>query len=56
MTNLITFYDEITGLVGKGRAVDFVYLNFRKAFYTVCHKILTDKLLIYGLDKHSEVS
>ena len=43
------FYDQMTGLVGEGRARDIVYLAFSKAFGTVSHKILTDKLLMYGL-------
>ncbi|KAK4831130.1 hypothetical protein QYF61_015433 [Mycteria americana] len=50
MTNLINFYDEMTVLVDKWRAVDIVYLNFRKAFDTVSHKILIEKLLMHGLD------
>ena len=53
LTNVITFYDEMTGLVDKGRAVDIPYLDFNKAFDTVSHKILTDKLLMYGLDKQT---
>ena len=44
MTNLITFYDEMTGLVDEGTAVDIVYLDFRKASDTVSHKILLEKL------------
>jgi len=43
----------MTGLVDKGRAVDIVCLDFRKAFYTVFHKILIDKLLICGLDEQT---
>ncbi|KAK4824713.1 hypothetical protein QYF61_017939 [Mycteria americana] len=39
-TNLINFYNETTGLVDEGRAVDIVYLDFSKAFDTVSHKIL----------------
>ncbi|GAB0209103.1 mitochondrial enolase superfamily member 1 [Grus japonensis] len=46
LTNFINFYDEMTGLVDEGRAVDIVYLDFSKAFDTVSHKILIDKL--YG--------
>ncbi|KAK4830089.1 hypothetical protein QYF61_008427 [Mycteria americana] len=49
LTNLINFYDEMTGLVDKRRAVDIVYLDFTKAFDTISHNSLIDKLLIYGL-------
>ncbi|KAK4830476.1 hypothetical protein QYF61_011200 [Mycteria americana] len=34
LTNLTNFYDEMTGLVDEGRAVDAVYLKFNKAFDT----------------------
>lgn len=34
MTHLINFYDEMTGLVDEGRAMDIVYLDFRKALDT----------------------
>ncbi|PKU44163.1 rna-directed dna polymerase from mobile element jockey- hypothetical protein [Limosa lapponica baueri] len=43
-------YSKVTGLVEEGRAVDIVYLDFRKAFNTVSHKTLTEKLMNYGLD------
>jgi len=31
LTNLIAFYDDMTGWVDEGKAVDVVYLNFSKA-------------------------
>ena len=51
MTNLIAFYDGMTGWVDEGRAVDGVYLDFSKAFDTVSHNILTGKLRKSGLDE-----
>jgi len=50
LTNLIAFYDGMTGWVDEGRAADVVYLNFRKPLDTVSHNILIGKLRKCGLD------
>ena len=42
---LIAFYDDLNGFMDEGRTVNVVYLNFSKAFGTVSHNILIDKLL-----------
>jgi len=53
LTNLIAFYDGMTGWVDEGRAVDFVYLDFSKAFNAVSRNILLGKLRKCGLDERS---
>ncbi|PKU44634.1 rna-directed dna polymerase from mobile element jockey-like [Limosa lapponica baueri] len=53
LTNPISFYDKMTHLIDEGKAVDVVYLDFRKAFDTISHRILLRKLAAHGLDGHS---
>jgi len=50
LTNLISFYDQITRLVDEGKAEDLVYLDFRKSFDTVPHSIPLEKLAAHGLN------
>lgn len=42
LTNLIDLYDEMAGLIDERKAVDIVYLDFRKAFDTVSHRKAVD--------------
>ena len=51
LTNLIIFYDGKTVWVDEGRTVDVVYLDFNKAFDTISHNILIDKLRKCGMDE-----
>ena len=53
LTNLISSYDCVTCLVHEGRAVDVVYLDFSKAFNTVFHSVLLEKLAAGGLDRYT---
>lgn len=49
LTNLLSFYSEMTGLVDGRRAVYIVYFDLSTAFDTVSLKIPLHKLVKYGL-------
>ena len=53
MTNLISFYDLVTCLVDEGKTIVVFYLDFIKAFGTVSHSILLQKLAAHGLDRYT---
>jgi len=52
-TNLISFYGQLTRLVDERKAVDVVYLDFSKAFDTILHSILLQKIAAHGLDGYT---
>uniref|UniRef100_A0A8C5N1B7 Reverse transcriptase domain-containing protein n=1 Tax=Leptobrachium leishanense TaxID=445787 RepID=A0A8C5N1B7_9ANUR len=51
-TNLIDFFDWVTKIIDTGDAVDIVYLDFSKAFDTVPHRRLINKLQSLSLDSN----
>jgi len=50
LTNPISFYDQVTCLVDEGKAVGIIYPDFSKAFDTVPHSTLLEKLAAHNLD------
>ena len=53
LINFISSYDQMTCLVDEGKAVDVIYPDFSKAFDTVSHSVLLEKLAARGLDMYS---
>ena len=53
LTNLIAFYDVITGWVDGGRAENVLYLDFSKAFDTVSHHVFVTKLKKCRIDEQT---
>ena len=60
LTNLISFYDKMTHLVDEGKTADGKLmelmenssLDFSKAFETVSHRILLDKMSSIQINKN----
>lgn len=50
-SNLISFFDRVTGPVDKGEAADVIDLDFSKAFDTHPRDIFISKQEKYGFDE-----
>ena len=53
LTNPISFYDKMTQLLDEGKSINIICLDFRKAFNTVPHRILIERLAAHGLDERT---
>ncbi len=42
-------HELATGMTAKGETMDVVYLDFSKAFYSVCHRLLVKKMVAMGI-------
>lgn len=51
LTNLVSFYDQVTHLVDVEKAVDVVYPGFIEDFYTIFPQY-SPSVAARGLDKH----
>jgi hypothetical protein len=48
-TNLLEYLDDVTASLDCGKCTDSIYLDFAKAFDTVPHNVLLDKLVRIGI-------
>jgi len=53
LTNFISFHDQVVCLVDEGKPVDVVYLDFSKAYDSVSHTIVLEKLAAHGFDRYT---
>lgn len=50
LTNLISFYGQVTHLVNEGKDLSVVCLYISKAFGSVSHSTFLEKMAAHGLD------
>jgi len=49
LTNILTFFDKVTGYIDSELHVDVIFLDFAKAFDKVPHQMLLSKLMSHGI-------
>ncbi len=49
LTNLIVAEELFTGMTDQGEPVGVVYLDFSKAFDSLCHRLLVKKMVQIGI-------
>ncbi len=49
LTNLIVAEELFTDMSDQGEPVDVVYLDFSKAFDSLCHRMLVKKMVQIGI-------
>ena len=52
VTQLLEVMNDLTKFYDNNVPVDIIYLDFRKAFHTVPHVRLTNKLKAYGIERN----
>ena len=49
LSNLLGFLDEVADRLDRGESVEVIYMDFKKAFDSVNHRLLIAKLHAYGV-------
>ena len=49
VTQLLEVYDKLTEMIDDGKSVDIIYLDFKKAFDSIPHERLLQKMAGYGI-------